>query len=252
MALSQFYVTLPSTSSAKFYPDNKLSDYTTRLHTPLRLTGEWEVSLVEINYPRSWFNISKETRKISWRGGTDHVLQTEILSPGYYERATDILTEIRKKIPEPFNDNITSYIKSLSRKCIVNCSKGTEVYLNQTLARILGFEDAILLQKNNVGTFPVDLHRGYYTLYVYSDIVTSQYVGDAHAPLLRTVDVDHTDVGGMVCRTYNTPHYIPVKMSDIDTINIVIRRDSGELMPFESGQVICKLHFRLKKSPYLF
>ena len=57
MALSQFYVTLPSTSSAQYYPENKLSSYITRLNKPIRLTGEWEVSLVEMNYPRTWYNV---------------------------------------------------------------------------------------------------------------------------------------------------------------------------------------------------
>ena len=117
MGVSQFYVTLPSTSSSKYYPDNKLSKYTTRLHTPLRLSGEWEVSLVEINYPRSWYNISGESRKISYRGRHDEELATVQLSPGYYENAEEILVEIKKNISEHIEKNLVMYIKSQSRKC---------------------------------------------------------------------------------------------------------------------------------------
>ena len=125
------------------------------------------------------------------------------------------------------------------------------IKFNETLARMLGFEESKLIRKDTYGSFPVDVHRGFYTLYVYSDIVATQYVGDTLAPLLRTVEVDHTNLGGMVCKTYNIPHYVPVKLRDVKTIRIDLRLDSGKSLPFESGQVICKVHFRLKRSPYL-
>ena len=43
-------LTLPSTASAKDYPDNTVSTYKTRLLEPLKLTGkvEYEVGLAEI------------------------------------------------------------------------------------------------------------------------------------------------------------------------------------------------------------
>ncbi len=130
-------------------------------------------------------------------------------------------------------------------------SQGAAIEIHESLARMFGLEVNGLITSSTVGTYPVDIHRGFYTFYVYSDLVSSQYVGDALAPLLRTVDVDHTEIGGMVCRTYNSPHYIPVKSKEIETIKIDIRQDTGDLVPFESGGVICKLHFRLKRSPYL-
>ena len=44
MAVEEFYVTLPSNSSGAYYPDNTLSDFTTKLFKPIDLTGEWEVA----------------------------------------------------------------------------------------------------------------------------------------------------------------------------------------------------------------
>ncbi len=251
MTASQFYVTLPSTSSVKFFPDNKLSSFTTRLHTPLRLKGEWEIALVEINYPRTWYNVSGDTCKVFYRGRFDEDLEYVQLSPGYYESAEEILHELRRVLPEYVKRNLNMYIKTQSRKCVINCSNGSGLKFNETLARMLGFEQNSLIFKDTYGSFPVDIHRGFYTFYVYSDIVSSQYVGDTLAPLLRTVEVDHTTIGGMVCRTYNSPHYVPVRLSEIETIRIDLRLDSGQLLPFESGQVICKVHFRVKRSPYL-
>ncbi len=251
MAVSQFYVTLPSTSSFKFFPDNKTSSYTTRLHTPLRLTGDWEVALAEISYPRTWYNVAGDTCKVFYRGKHDLELETALLSPGYYESAEEILHELRRILPEYIKRNLNMYIKTQARKCVINCSNGTGIKFNETLSRMLGFEHNDLIFKDTYSTFPVDIHRGFYTFYVYSDIASSQYVGDTLAPLLRTVEVDHTTVGGMVCKNYSSPHYVPVKLRDIETIRIDLRLDSGAFLPFESGQVICKVHFRVKRSPYL-
>ena len=251
MSTSQFYVTLPSTSSFKYFPDNKLSSYTTNLHTPLRLAGDWEVALVEINYPRTWYNVSGDTCKVYYKGKHETRLESVKIPPGYYETVEEILYELRKTLPPHILEDVHMYVKSQSRKFVINCSNGAEIKFNEHLSRMLGFEESYLIRKNTYGSFPVDIHRGFYTLYVYSDIVSTQYVGDTLAPLLRTVEVDHTTIGGMVCKTYNSPHYVPVKLRDIETIKIDLRLDSGKMLPFESGQVICKVHFRLKKSPYL-
>ena len=251
MATSQFYVTLPSTSSSQFFPDNKLSSFTTNLHTPLRLNGDWEVALVEINYPRTWYNVSGDTCKVYYTSKQDQELKSVKIPPGYYETVEEILYELRKTLPPHILKDVHMYVKSQSRKLVINCGNGASIKFNETLARMLGFEESKLIRKDTYGTFPVDIHRGFYTLYVYTDIVSTQYVGDTLAPLLRTVEVDHTNVGGMVCKTFNSPHYVPVKLRDIETLRIDLRLDSGKLLPFESGQVICKVHFRLRKSPYL-
>ena len=86
MAISQFYVILPSTSSSQLFPDNKLSSFTTNLHTPLRLNGDWEVALVEINYPRTWYNVSGDTCKVYYRREDDDQMKSVKIPPGYYEK----------------------------------------------------------------------------------------------------------------------------------------------------------------------
>ena len=178
MATSQFYVTLPNTSSSQFFPDNKLSSFTTNLHTPLRLNGDWEVALVEINYPRTWYNVSGDTCKVYYTSTHDQELKSVKIPPGYYETVEEILYELRKTLPPHILKDVHMYVKSQSRKLVINCSNGSAIKFNETLARMLGFEEANLIRKDTYGTFPVDIHRGFYTLYVYTDIVSTQYVGD--------------------------------------------------------------------------
>jgi hypothetical protein len=54
---SNFSVELPSNNP---YPGNNASDFTTILSRRLNLTGAWEVKLVWISIPYSWFNIPKD------------------------------------------------------------------------------------------------------------------------------------------------------------------------------------------------
>jgi hypothetical protein len=49
-----FYVILPSNSSFEYYPENTLNNYTTKLHSTLRLGRKYEVGLVEMSYPQNW------------------------------------------------------------------------------------------------------------------------------------------------------------------------------------------------------
>lgn len=53
-------MTLPSNSSSKFYPNNTLARFITKLHSSVELSGDWEVALSEIHFPRTWYTIPKE------------------------------------------------------------------------------------------------------------------------------------------------------------------------------------------------
>jgi hypothetical protein len=58
--MTHFYLTLPSNSSLDFFPNNTLTEFTTKLADTIELTDEWEVGLAEIMFPRSWYTIPKE------------------------------------------------------------------------------------------------------------------------------------------------------------------------------------------------
>ena len=38
--MTHFYLTLPSNSSQQYYPDNTMTDFTTKLASPVELTGD--------------------------------------------------------------------------------------------------------------------------------------------------------------------------------------------------------------------
>ena len=61
---SELDVTLPSNSSMKYFPNNKTSNFVTKLSRTLQLDGEWEVGLAEIDYPHTWYNICEEKNSV--------------------------------------------------------------------------------------------------------------------------------------------------------------------------------------------
>ncbi|GFV96287.1 putative uncharacterized transposon-derived protein F54H12.3 [Trichonephila clavipes] len=79
-----------------------------------------------------------------------------------------------------------------------------------------------------------------------SDIVQPVVVGHVEAPLLRVVRISGDD-GDAVSAQYDRPHYVPVIRQSFYTIEIEIRLNSGDLLPFERGKVIVVLHFRMRQ-----
>ena len=58
----ELYVTLPS--NVPGFSDNKPEEYTTTLPTPLVLSGNWEVALLETHYFNDWVNFPETNMAI--------------------------------------------------------------------------------------------------------------------------------------------------------------------------------------------
>ena len=119
------------------------------------------------------------------------------------------------------------------------------VQLSERLQYMLGFDIAHLKNKTYAKYIP-DMKNGFYSLYIYCDVVEPQIVGDSIVNLLRTVHISgkHEDI---VERLYHTPHYVPVNKKEIDRVSIEIKDDRDQLVPFDFGKVVVKLHFRKKR-----
>ena len=65
--MSGFYLNLPSNTLTALGAtrDNSSSEFLVRLPKDIRLNGDWEVALVEIQYPYSWDNLREGDNTIS-------------------------------------------------------------------------------------------------------------------------------------------------------------------------------------------
>lgn len=250
MGSHEFYVTLPSDSSFKYHPNNKPCSFKTKLHTALQLKGQWEVSLVEISLTHTFYNVVKGKNEIFLSEVSREPVQTLRVTEGYYKDSEELLREITKNIAKcSKNKEITVKERAFSRRCRIDVPRGSVLILNKELLNILGFQNKSLdFNENTDGKHTIDVNRGMHVFYVYTDIIQAVPVGHDDVQLLRTVDIPHGDVGEVITRTYPVPHYVPLRSNNIDEIEINISKGSGDLVYFNGGLVIVKLHFR-QRSP---
>jgi hypothetical protein len=120
--MSHFYLTLPSNSSGIYYPDNTLTHFVTKLHNDVSLSGEWEVGLSEIAYPRNWYNVSDQYMRISCNNYMKIIPQAnpnENMPPsydihvgipsGYYYSVSDLVEAINTSISKAFRSPVAAW-----------------------------------------------------------------------------------------------------------------------------------------------
>ena len=258
MAVEEFNVTLPSNSSSAYYANNTLSDFTTKLFKPIDLTREWEVALTEISFPHS-YDITAPFNRILYSGnGSPCNVKTFNIPPSYYHDLKELFLTMHEMMDELGQRNIKLTLIKNSQKVKVKLDGGAFIEFRVELAAMLGFvgkgpEKLVSVRHLNThdGELPIDLNAGMYSLYLCSDIVEDQLKGDVFAPLLRIVHVkDRVKGGDIITRTYENPHFVKVKKKRFDTIDMHIRRDTGEKISFQHGKVIVKLCFRSVRSGY--
>ena len=105
---------------------------------------------------------------------------------------------------------------------------------------------------HTVGDHPVDVHRGVHNYYVYVDMAEHVIVGDTRAPLLRIVPIEYEDTQATTKTViFDSPHYIPVRKSETETIKVHITDDTGRAIPFTHRKTYVKVHLRPRQPDYL-
>lgn len=243
------YVTLPSSSSLKHFPNNTVTHYVTKLAKPLEFQGLWEVALVEITYPHTWSNVRAGENTL-WVGKNGGEMFPVIVPPGRYVTRKHLIQTVAEEVFKKSKQNIWVDFSTEAQNSIISVKSGALMRLKGKLAWQLGFTRDTDITTDVSSPNLINPDAGFETLYVYSDIVEMQLVGDVQAPLLRTVNITEEERALTVCKSFSNPHYLPVTRSHLDTIEIDIRDDAGKKVPFEFGKSIVKLHFRQRKSPY--
>lgn len=248
-----FYLTLPSNSSSQFFPENTLTHYFTKLPHSVDLTGgQWEVGLAEIQYPHTWYNIQGEDGWVDFE--IDGVVLHAVLRAGYYptpqilvKRMEVICTSHLRKARKC--DAVEFLYDDITRKVTLGLKPDVAVTFGPLLKTMLGFSQDRYEEGVHEAENVVDIRQGFYSLYVYCNVVEPHMVGDVLAPLLRIVPIRGKD-GDLVTRSYDNISYHPVQQKHFDTVELDIRDDTGRRVSFERGKVVITLHFRQRRSPH--
>lgn len=238
-----FYVNLPSNSSLKYYPDNTLQSYKTKLEMPLKFDCNYEVGLCEILFPKDFEITFGYVYIIKNIPNVEEEYEIEITHQDN-KTLEALIKQINLLIEKTIGSNIILFHFSNPLKLKISddyeiefCPKLTQI-LNLNKNRFLANE-VINLSVNTNSILSISP-----TFYIYCDIIEYQFVGDMLAPLLRTCTTNtKSDYYNHII--YDVPHYLKVNKSFVSDINISIYLDTGEKVKFSSGKkVFVKLHFR--------
>lgn len=281
----EFQATLQSFSYGIEFLSNRPQSYKTQLATPLELHGKWEVALMEIEYPRNWFNLQSPAIVTFIEGANGHdgiVKHGDLLDmynqavpysmrcesvnfwdaaikAGYYATPSDLGNRIVGACNEGYNACVRAHTgkdiqfefkyDAIDGRCTFHGSRLVMLFPNQSpLLRMLNLG---LNQANADYSFDVTPVRSssppcnewWTSMYVFTDIIQPQLVGDALLPLLAVVPVMSKEFE-VAHWTFNPPYYLPLSRSYISNVEIELKTLRGELLPIQNGKVTCRLHFR--------
>ena len=239
-----FYIVLPSNSSSHLFPNNKISSFKVQLSNPLQLDpSKWEVALSEIQLVHTWYNVRKEKNTlIKTFSDTSSLLQ---ISEGNYTSIEKLIEEIKAG-----DNSIQIEYSDINRKIKIDVPKDVELQFNGSdIARCFGFDNNAKLSEGMTISTSTSTINIYHSIYVYTDIIENQHTGDYKVPLLRVIPIT-SKYGENVCVRYDKPHFFNINRSRIQTIEIDLRDDEGELISFEGGRSIVTLVFRRKTAKF--
>ena len=256
--MGDFYLTLPSNSSMDVYPNNTMANFKTKLPNRIELEGRWEVGMVEMQYPHTWYNLREEEGKLTIISTAPDAVITNItapvhIPPGYYHTIEDLLRRIENDITKsanlategPVSLQYDKISRKISAKVMSRNGRQYSVVFSSALQRILGFSSPTLHEGMTEAPLPVDMDP-LHSVYVYCDLIEPRIVGDRMAQLLRVVPVEGRS-GEMVTRIYENVHYTPLQRKSFESVEIDIRDSLGEKVPFERGTLNVTLHFRRRR-----
>lgn len=161
------------------------------------------------------------------------------------------------------------YDKELRRVIVTSLSGNARLTFDTDLVEVLGFMRGGEMENENDSNMGVGLtagenlqHEQYKTanswkirasfpphlqemsVFLYTDIIKHQYVGDSKVELLQTIPINRAADINFVHYLYNKPQYVPVSRERFQTIAVDLRTHFGTLFNFEGGDTFIKLHFR--------
>ena len=244
-----FYLTLPSTSSSEYFPNNKAGHYNTQLPQTIELEENFEVGLSEIQFSSSFITIKKEECWFTVKKQGESMQRFNI-DPGLFPTNTFLVEAINKKCQiNREADQVYLRYDEAMRTVRLRIMSGW-VMFSPTLARLLGFKEkkygpTYAGPREYIADSIMDLNEDFHSTFVYCDLVSQRTVGNTLAPLLRIVPTSNKERDIVHC-IYQTPHYVPVSRNSFNTVEILLKNHLGETLSFASGQTILTLHFRPK------
>ena len=132
---------------------------------------------------------------------------------------------------------------ALTGKVTAQIKNNFQFALFKPLSMLLGFGGTEpIIKKTTESPYAADL-TVVSTIYVHCDIVEPQIVGDTSAQLLKSIPAQGK-FGDVIAKTLTNIQYVPIRTKSFEVMEVLLRSDTGNPVPFERGKVVITLHFR--------
>ncbi len=274
---------LPSNSSPHLYRDNTTSQFKIDLAQPCDLHGKWQIALLEVQYPNTVFNVQKGANWIRFYDVSKEIEQLKLSDGPEFRRESHPLSisdfssaalKFEYEVEPGMYTTISSLIRAVKRALqpIRNCVPGAEpdfkidvhegklyicdlpdlklscMFFAPRLSLLLGlpYSGPYTPQKRINAVRGIDLSLGRpEVMFIYSNIIQDQVVGHTRAPLMRVVPMKiDSKFGSMSNYTCENPIYLDLATKSFGELEVHIRTDTGDLVPFHHGTLTLLCHFK--------
>ena len=203
------------------------------------LEKQWEIALTEAFFPSKLPLIYSGERICKIYSG--HAIHTfRATNNMYFDNVSKLVAYLQKQF---FSTNEMN-IAYIDNKIIIKSKHPKAwVYFDTKIAYVLGVAAKTKIQ-NDI-SYSTDISGGIYNIYLYTDIIEPQYVGNVRAPLLKTIAIDRSSANTHVI--YENPYYLTIPPTQLMTICLDARTLTGEQLKFPKySYIYFTLHFRIK------
>lgn len=252
--MEDFHVILPSNVKNLAGTGNKTGHYTTYLPKPLVLDKDaWKVAVVDVSYVVSWFNVTMETCAVitrTTRNGQNKEVRRHI-PLRHYADASSLAQAINTMLVRDsgFASSMV-WLGDAKNKARILIQPDESLTLHELTAAMLGYRQNSFEHSGSTriatrfdSTNPPNVHLPIQNIYIYSNLVEEIPVGDTYAPLLQVVPVRNGVYGSVQHHEFLNPLYTSLATNDLSVIEIKLCDDRGNVIEFDVGNVILKLHF---------
>ena len=201
------------------------------------------------HYPHSWSTIREGNQQTFTYKLATGVDETGLIPDSHYNSVPDLVQRLNRYMTKEAQTKIKFSYVANKRKLKINVPKGEYILITGEITTTLGLKQDTLIEKKTLSPFVADVNGGFSSMYVYTDIVDPQFVGDVKVPLLRIVNTQG-NYGDNVNVSFRYMQYVPIKVKSFETIEINIQDDNNENVSFGFGKSIVTLHFKQSRTQY--
>jgi hypothetical protein len=241
----EFFVTLNSTKSMEYFPNNKPGCFSNKLPKQVTLSRDWYVGLSQLIYSNSWYNINENNNKLSVDGGDGQYVLLNI-SHGFYETIEKLISQMTFLIESILGSGSVMFeYNDLNRKLLVTLSNNNhKLIFHAGLHEVVGFQAELPISGVSEATHVVNLHDNYDIMNLQCDVLVNQIVGSEFAKQLKIIGRREGAIfGEQIFEYFDTPQYLLLERCQFEVIEIRLLDKYGKPISFESGSTTIQLHF---------